>query len=114
MRITESRLRRIIRNVITETYSGDIDRENVLRSLSYYYDESYDDRAHDDGAPKGAGDILSKLESKCNVIQNEKVDPDDYDDEIEIAINSCCPNIDLSLKSDLMSYLKDYCVGAFY
>lgn len=136
MRITESKLRKLIRSVIAEAYSDadiehmdtrtgqfiepdpvdlgsdpDFSRPRRERRMSSSDISDIERRLEDYYDYKAAEEILEKLESKCIVIQNSSLDPDDYEKEIQDAISECCPDIDNSLREDLASYLYTVCTG---
>lgn len=138
MRITESKLRKLIRSVIAEAYSDadiehmdtrtgqfiepnpvdlgsdpDFSRPRRERRMSSTDRSEIEDRLADDYDYEAAEEILETLERKCNVIQND-VDPGDYENAIQDAISKCCPDIDHSLRMDLESYLYSICIGANY
>ena len=108
MRITESKLRRIIRNVITETYGSRSasDRPAIVDRLGLALgtDELYSDDAL-------ADDILSELEMNCRGLDLDQIDA------MIDSVLSDYPGIDMGaagadLRGDLAGYLHDVCVGA--
>ena len=108
MRITESRLRRIIRSVITETYGSRSisDRPDIVSRLALALgnDELYSDDAL-------AEDILDELEMNCRGLELNQIDA------MIDSVLSDYPGVDMGaagadLRGDLTSYLHDVCVGA--